>query len=68
MPLYGSNPIEPVPGLRIVYDDQDIVVVDKPVGVAAHAGARNPKSSVRDVFVMERRKSRARERPRSTTC
>lgn len=25
-----------VPGLRVVYDDDDIVVVDKPVGVAAH--------------------------------
>lgn len=25
-----------VPGLTIVYDDDDIVVVDKPVGVAAH--------------------------------
>ncbi len=27
---------EPVEGLRIVHDDEDIVVVDKPVGVAAH--------------------------------
>jgi 23S rRNA pseudouridine1911/1915/1917 synthase len=27
---------EPVPGLTIVYSDDDIVVVDKPVGVAAH--------------------------------
>ncbi|MEV6110712.1 RluA family pseudouridine synthase [Streptomyces sp. NPDC051940] len=27
---------EPVPGMRIVYDDDHIVVVDKPVGVAAH--------------------------------
>jgi 23S rRNA pseudouridine1911/1915/1917 synthase len=27
---------EPVNGLRIMYDDDDIVVVDKPVGVAAH--------------------------------
>jgi 23S rRNA pseudouridine1911/1915/1917 synthase len=27
---------EPVPGMRIVYDDADLVVVDKPVGVAAH--------------------------------
>ncbi|MBO3128931.1 RluA family pseudouridine synthase [Dermatophilus congolensis] len=27
---------EPVPGMRIVHDDSDIVVVDKPVGVAAH--------------------------------
>lgn len=28
---------EPVPGLRVLHDDEDIVVVDKPVGVAAHA-------------------------------
>jgi 23S rRNA pseudouridine1911/1915/1917 synthase len=27
---------EAVEGMRIVYDDEDIVVVDKPVGVAAH--------------------------------
>lgn len=27
---------EPVPGMTVVYDDEDIVVVDKPVGVAAH--------------------------------
>ena len=28
---------EPVPGMRILWDDDDIVVVDKPAGVAAHA-------------------------------
>ncbi len=27
---------DPVPGMRIVFDDDDLVVVDKPVGVAAH--------------------------------
>jgi 23S rRNA pseudouridine1911/1915/1917 synthase len=27
---------EAVPGLRVIHDDDDIVVVDKPVGVAAH--------------------------------
>ncbi len=27
---------EPVPGLRVIYADDDIAVVDKPVGVAAH--------------------------------
>lgn len=32
-----TQPASPVPGLRIVYSDDDIVVVDKPVGVAAHA-------------------------------
>ncbi len=39
-PAPGSGaPIPPmsVAGLRIVYSDDDIVVVDKPVGVAAHA-------------------------------
>ena len=32
----ASTPAEPVPGLVVVYEDDDIVVVDKPVGVAAH--------------------------------
>jgi 23S rRNA pseudouridine1911/1915/1917 synthase len=27
---------EPVPGMVVIYDDDDLVVVDKPVGVAAH--------------------------------
>ncbi len=31
-----NAPAEPVPGMRIVWDDDDIVVVDKPAGVAAH--------------------------------
>jgi len=39
-PPPGAVPVappQPVAGLRIVYHDEDIVVVDKPVGVAAHA-------------------------------
>ncbi|CAM3654594.1 RluA family pseudouridine synthase [Occultella aeris] len=31
-----TAPPEPVPGMAIRYDDDDVVVVDKPVGVAAH--------------------------------
>ena len=27
---------EPVPGMAVIYDDDELVVVDKPVGVAAH--------------------------------
>ena len=30
-----ANP-QPVPGLLVLHDDDDVVVVDKPVGVAAH--------------------------------
>ncbi|MFV0427479.1 MAG: RluA family pseudouridine synthase [Beutenbergiaceae bacterium] len=35
---------EPVPGMRVVREDADIIVVDKPVGVAAHPspGWRGP--------------------------
>jgi 23S rRNA pseudouridine1911/1915/1917 synthase len=29
-------PLTPLDGLTIVYDDQDIVVIDKPIGCAAH--------------------------------
>jgi 23S rRNA pseudouridine1911/1915/1917 synthase len=39
LPAPATAPVvvaEPVFGLTIVYDDDDIVVVDKPVGVAAH--------------------------------
>jgi 23S rRNA pseudouridine1911/1915/1917 synthase len=39
LPAPVSAPVvvaEHVTGLRVVYDDDDIVVVDKPVGVAAH--------------------------------
>jgi 23S rRNA pseudouridine1911/1915/1917 synthase len=35
-PVVAVQP-RPVPGLEVVYDDADIVVVDKPVGVAAHS-------------------------------
>jgi 23S rRNA pseudouridine1911/1915/1917 synthase len=36
----AAPPVEtamPVAGLRVIYEDDDIVIVDKPVGVAAHA-------------------------------
>jgi 23S rRNA pseudouridine1911/1915/1917 synthase len=39
IPAPPSAPVlvaEPVPGMVVVHDDDDIVVVDKPVGVAAH--------------------------------
>jgi 23S rRNA pseudouridine1911/1915/1917 synthase len=32
----AAEPAGPVPGMRVVHDDDDLVVVDKPVGVAAH--------------------------------
>jgi 23S rRNA pseudouridine1911/1915/1917 synthase len=38
LPTAGAQPEPPgpVPGLRVLYHDDDITVVDKPVGVAAH--------------------------------
>ncbi len=34
--IADETPPEPVPGMTVLYDDDDVVVVDKPVGVAAH--------------------------------
>ncbi|MDP3712368.1 MAG: RluA family pseudouridine synthase [Mycobacteriales bacterium] len=31
-----SAPPEVVPGLRVIHEDDDVIVVDKPIGVAAH--------------------------------
>ncbi len=41
IPEAGGSPAvrvaaEPVPGMGVIHDDDDLVVVDKPVGVAAH--------------------------------
>ena len=41
LPASPANPTlevvaEPVPGMTVIHHDEDIVVVDKPVGVAAH--------------------------------
>ena len=33
-----ETPVTPVVGMDILYDDDDIVIVNKPVGVAAHSG------------------------------
>jgi 23S rRNA pseudouridine1911/1915/1917 synthase len=35
-PVETALVAEPVPGMRIVHDDEHLVVIDKPVGVAAH--------------------------------
>ncbi len=39
LPAPPSAPVpvpQPVPGMSILYEDSDIVVIDKPIGVAAH--------------------------------
>ena len=39
LPAPQSAPVprpQPVPGMSILYEDDDIVVIDKPIGVAAH--------------------------------
>lgn len=38
LPEIGDRPPVPVVDMEILYDDDDVVVVNKPVGVAAHTG------------------------------
>ena len=59
---------EPVPGMSIVHDDDDLVVVDKPVGVAAHpsVGWTGPVSYTHlDVYKRQAEESPAVRSPRS---
>jgi 23S rRNA pseudouridine1911/1915/1917 synthase len=37
-PVPNTDTPDPVEGLSVLYDDSDIIVIDKPVGVAAHSG------------------------------
>ena len=62
----------PVPGMTIVFDDDDLVVVDKPVGVAAHpsvgwVGPDVPTSSLMVVAKSEVAYSRLKQAFRSRT-
>lgn len=36
VPAGQAEPPQPVPGMRVLLEDDDVLVVDKPVGVAAH--------------------------------
>ena len=50
-PPAAPSPPQPVPGLNIVYEDADIIVVDKPIGVAAHPTPGWTGPTVRDGLV-----------------
>jgi 23S rRNA pseudouridine1911/1915/1917 synthase len=41
---------EPIP-LNIIFEDQDIVVVDKPAGLVVHPGAGNPSGTLANALV-----------------
>ena len=50
-PPAAAPPPQPVPGLNIVYEDADIIVVDKPIGVAAHPTPGWTGPTVRDGLI-----------------
>ena len=44
-PAPSDNEAEPIP-LKVVYEDHDLIVVDKPVGLVVHPAAGNPDGTL----------------------
>ena len=45
LPLDDTWQAQPIP-LKIVYEDEDLIVIDKPAGLVVHPGAGNPQDTL----------------------
>lgn len=48
------HPVQPVPECNILFEDDDIVVVDKPPGLVVHPAPAHPSGTLVDALVRER--------------
>jgi 23S rRNA pseudouridine1911/1915/1917 synthase len=46
-----APPVEQAPPLRIVYQDEHLLVVDKPAGLVVHPGAGHPAGTLADALI-----------------
>lgn len=51
--IAGTPEIE-VPSFGIIFEDEDLIVVDKPPGVVVHPGAGRPSNTLMDVLISTR--------------
>lgn len=49
-----STPEIAVPSFEIVFEDEDIIVVDKPAGIVVHPGAGRPTNTLMDLLISTR--------------
>ena len=52
--IVGTTPdIEP-PSFGIIFEDEDLIVVDKPAGIVVHPGAGRPSNTLIDILISTR--------------
>ncbi|MGB6068341.1 MAG: RluA family pseudouridine synthase [Desulfomonilaceae bacterium] len=49
-----TEPEIEVPSFGIIFEDEDLIVVDKPPGIVVHPGARRPSNTLMDVLISTR--------------
>jgi 23S rRNA pseudouridine1911/1915/1917 synthase len=52
--LEASSPEIAVPSFGIIYEDEDLIVVDKPPGIVVHPGAGRPTNTLMDLLISTR--------------
>ncbi len=52
--IAGNTPDVEPPSLRIIFEDEDLIVVDKPPGLVVHPGAGRPSNTLVDLLISTR--------------
>jgi 23S rRNA pseudouridine1911/1915/1917 synthase len=52
--IVGTTPVIQVPPLEIIFEDEDLIVVDKPPGIVVHPGAGRPSNTLVDILISTR--------------
>jgi 23S rRNA pseudouridine1911/1915/1917 synthase len=52
--IAGTTPDSQLPSFGIIFEDEDLIVVDKPPGIVVHPGAGRPSHTLMDILVSSR--------------
>jgi 23S rRNA pseudouridine1911/1915/1917 synthase len=52
--IAAPTPVIQVPLLEIIFEDEDLIVLDKPPGIVVHPGAGRPSNTLMDILVSSR--------------
>jgi 23S rRNA pseudouridine1911/1915/1917 synthase len=50
----GAAPVVEPPPVRIIFEDEDVIVLDKPPGIVVHPGAGRPSNTIMDLLMSTR--------------
>ncbi len=52
--IAATTPVIQVPPLEIIFEDEDLIALDKPPGLVVHPGAGRPSNTLMDILVSSR--------------